>query len=168
MDKRRWNLISEKMREALLKALQDTGKKIFDKSQSNISDDEYLKSTGSIDLKEDGWKIEYSDPLALDKEFGTPKQQIRGSQTYEVASYTRQGYVRSNGAIVPPHTVKGYSVTLEDKKIISFIDRGKKEFRTISEIKEKQGKFFLSSAINEELKNELPDDIKKRIEEIKL
>lgn len=168
MDQQRWNLISEKMREAILKAVQDTGRKIFDESQSNILDDSYLKSTGNFALNNNGWEIEYSDLEAESKEFGSPEQKIHGVQTHLVNSYVRKGYTRKkDGVFIKPTVVKSHFVTLEDKKIISIQTPSGKEFRTVSKINEKKGKFFLTNAIEEKI-IDLPNDLKKRIEEIKL
>lgn len=157
------------VRRVIIRGLQRNGDRIFHTSQQTQSC--YVPVAKGI-LKNSGYKkdlptgveIGYTAPYAARVHYGGPFIPYTGVQTVNIRQHRRRGYTDKKGhehktTVVQPH-IRQYI----NAKLVGFrpklgkFERGRLIFRVMRGEPEREGTFFLTRALAEEL-HHLPEDI---------
>jgi hypothetical protein len=118
VDRATYRRIKTQILKAITKGVQVNGQHVFNDSQRKVPvQTGFLKKSGGLAIKKDGWKIVYKAPYAAQVEEGS-----RGGRVY-VEPAVRQAYVRKDGTKVKATPIKGYYTTAPERKGTRYLTR---------------------------------------------
>jgi hypothetical protein len=118
VDRATYRRIKTQILKAITRGVQVNGKHVFNDSQHKVPvKTGFLKKSGGLAIKKDGWKIVYKAPYAAQVEEGS-----EGGKVY-VEPKVRKAHVRKDGTKVKKSKVKGYQTVIPEREGSRFLTR---------------------------------------------
>lgn len=161
--------IMQLVRKVIIKGIQRNGDRILDRSQQTDAcfvpvDKGFLKNSGYKKDLPNGVEIGYTAPYAARVHYGGPFIPYTGTQTVNVRQHRRRSFVDRDGKQHPATVVQPHIRQYINARLVGFkpklgkFERGKLMFRVLRGEPEREGTFFLTRALAEEI-HHLPEDI---------
>jgi len=118
VDRATYRRIKTQILKAITSGVQVNGKHVFNDSQHKVPvKTGFLKKSGGLAIKKDGWKIVYNAPYAAQVEEGSP-----GGKVF-IEPSVRQAHVRKDGTKVKKSKVKGYQIDTPEREGSRYLTR---------------------------------------------
>ena len=118
VDRATYRRIKTQILKAITKGVQVNGKHVFNDSQHKVPvKTGFLKKSGGLAIKKDGWKIVYKAPYAAQVEEGS-----KGGKVF-VEPRVRKAYVRKDGTKVKASKIKGYQTDIPAREGSRYLTR---------------------------------------------
>ena len=118
VDRATYRRIKTQILKAITRGVQVNGKHVFNDSQHKVPvKTGFLKKSGGLAIKKDGWKIVYKAPYAAQVEEGS-----KGGKVF-VPPTVRKAYVRKDGTKVKASKIKGYQTDIPAREGRRYLTR---------------------------------------------